>query len=360
MSNTNPFSKPILFQPLYKEKLWGGQHLKTILSKMIPESSKIGESWELSSYGSDLSIAYSENFKDQTLQKIIEKSPKDLLGHLYKKHAFPLLFKFIDANDKLSVQVHPDSVLAKQIGLGCDSKTECWYIVDAKPEAKIIVGFKNGVTKNDVKLGIKKNSLGSLLNHIPITKNDLLFIPGRTVHAILGDTIIYEIQESSDTTFRLYDWGRLDKFGKPRQLHIKESLQTINITNKINYKIPSVLFKELNGIQHFFRIASKYFALEEYCFKKPGNITLLPKKSFSVITVFEGPILLSSTCGWKETVLKGQTVLIPAACYQNNIIAEAEENCNFVLTTIPDIDNEVIKPLKGANISNNLIDLLIC
>lgn len=358
MTSVRSFSEPIIFKPIFKEKLWGGQKLKTALLKEIPENSSIGESWELSGYAPDLSIATSKNFNNLTIQQLLKENPKKLLGDIHASEFFPLLFKFIDANERLSVQVHPNDMQAQQYGWGNFGKTECWYITEVRTDREIIVGFKDGVTLNDVESGIKDNTLDTLLNRITITKGDILFNPAGTVHAILEGTLLYEIQETSDTTFRLYDWGRVDKTGKSRQLHIAESLKVLDTSYHDCHKIPPVLVRNANGVHHFFRVACRYFTLEEYFFEKSTHITLPPKKSFSVLSVLDESFSLQINNNSIYTFSKGQTVLIPGECYRENITVEGESHCRFLLTSVPDLKTEVVDYLRKAGISDEVITLL--
>lgn len=368
MTPDRPSSEPIIFQPIFKEKLWGGQKLKTALSKEIPENTAIGESWELSGYGSELSIAVAEDLHNVTIQQILENNPKEFLGDIHFTSFFPLLYKFIDANANLSVQVHPNDTQARENGWGTFGKTECWYIIEAKANARIVVGFKNGVTLDNVELGIKNNTLDTILNSIPITKGDVLFIPAGTVHAILDGTLLYEVQETSDITFRLYDWGRVDETGKPRQLHIAESLKVLDTSYHDRHKITPVLIENTDGIHHFFRAACKYFALEEYFFENYAKVSLPPKKSFTVISVLEGSISLnvdttsihavSIHAASIHAVSKGQTMLIPAVCCNKAIDAEGEINTRFILSTVPDLKKEVVDTLRNFGISDEAIALL--
>ena len=358
MSQNSFFSTPIAFEPIFKEKIWGGRSLETSLAKEIPSGSLIGESWEISGYGPDLSVAVTGEYKQLTIQQILEKNPKGFLGDSAGYDSFPLLCKFIDANDKLSVQVHPDNEQVTENNWGLSGKTECWYIADAQPGAQIIVGFKSGVTLEDVRTGIQNNSLGELLNQIPVIKGDMLFIPSRTVHAILDGTLLYEVQQTSDITFRLYDWGRVDKNGTPRQLHIAESLKTVDTTFHEQHKIPPVLVSSLNDVERFFRVACRYFAVEEYVFQRDSSLQLPKKRSFSVITVLDGAVSLYTGEKTKTAVLKGQTILLPADCYRKAVVAEGETDCRFLVSSVPDLKKEIIAPLQYKGILNKEIALL--
>lgn len=352
---------PILFEPILVEKIWGGQQLRKKLNKKSSDNSKIGESWEISGYKSYSTRAISHPLENLTLNEILKKYKEELLGDIsLPNDYFPLLYKFIDANDKLSIQVHPDDQQAIKNNWGTCGKTECWYIVDAGPDARINIGLKENTTLQDIKNGIAEGNLEQYLNYLDIKKGDVLYIPAGTVHAIQENTLIYEIQESSDTTFRLYDWDRKDQQGNSRPLHLAESLEVIKITDNLNYKIPPLIFNITSAdnktvATRSFRVVCKYFALEEYDFFTEITIILPPKKSFQVITCLGDQIVIKTTNNILQ-INKGQSVLIPAA--QDNIIMEGKKGAKCLLSSIPDIKNEIIEPLKNFSFSEeNIIAL---
>ncbi len=337
---------PIQFKPIFKDKIWGGRNLYRVLAKDLPPDLPVGESWEISGYETDISVATNSGYCGKTLQEIITHAPQDILGIGAESIPFPLLYKFIDANDKLSVQVHPNDQQVAEHDWGINGKTECWYIVDAKPQAEIIVGFNEGVTKSMVKEGIKENTLGELLNKISIQKGDMLFIPSQTVHAILDGTLLYEVQQSSDITFRLYDWGRVDKLGSPRDLHITESLQCINTTYHDEHKISPLVLEDHQGVLHTIRVACRHFMLEEYDFAQEAAVQLQEKKSFSVISVLNGPISIISNQSEELQLSTGQTVLIPAALNSTSITITGEAHSTCILSCVPDLKKDVLDPLQ--------------
>jgi len=349
------YSKPILFPPIFKEKIWGGRKLRTVLSKDIPEQSPIGESWELSGFGSDLSTLPDG---ETSIQTLLDADPAKLLGDIKNPGYFPLLFKFIDASSMLSVQVHPDDDQAVKNGWGSNGKTECWYIADAGPGGEIIVGFKKGTTLSDVESCIRDNTLERILNRIPIARGDLLFIPAGTVHAILGGTLLYEIQETSDTTFRLYDWRRVDEKGVPRKLHIRESLDVLDMTFHESHKIPPIVLNEAGGVKHSFRAACRYFAVEEYYYGSDARALIPPKSSFAVITVISGACRFSSGGEESTQLATGTTALIPAACAAAPMRVEGARGSGFVLSYVPDCANEIVACLRAQNIDDTRIYLL--
>ncbi|MDG5814279.1 class I mannose-6-phosphate isomerase [Chitinispirillales bacterium ANBcel5] len=364
---TDILTEPLLFEPIFKEKVWGGSMLQKYLNKQFDPTVPIGESWEICGHGNDQSIITKGYVKGTSLHDLHLKFPTSLAGANILSRSFPLLIKFLDAHQDLSVQVHPDDHQVKQKGWGEFGKTECWYIVNAKKNAEIIAGFNRNVTKKEIKDAVISKTLDKLLNFIPVSSGDVLFIPAGTVHAILGETLIYEVQETSDITLRLYDWGRKGLDGTSRKLHLEEALEVIDTSCNNNFKIPPVTYHQ-NGVKHSFRCACRYFALEQYFFEKNTTIKLQPKKSFRIITVLQNSAQLFYPSG-KLKVQKGQSVLIPAQL--KNLETYATEGSNLLLASVPDIVEEVISPLLakgfstwdiadlgGCHQANDLIDFL--
>ena len=248
--------EPLFFDPIYKSIIWGGRNLERIFNRSLPEG-KVAESWEISNHGKDNSIITNGEFKGKSLNELLNKFGSKLVGKKCSSERFPLLIKLIDANDKLSVQVHPDNEYAKihDNDLG---KTEMWYIIDAKPNAKLICGVKSGTTKKQFEEAIKNNTLNEYLNYVDVKKGDTIFIPSGTVHAILDGIVIAEIQQNSDTTYRVYDWGRVGKDGKPRELHVEKALDVINFEYKGS--VEKVSTKKEEGFEHTSLINCKFFS----------------------------------------------------------------------------------------------------
>ncbi|MDG5816279.1 class I mannose-6-phosphate isomerase [Chitinispirillales bacterium ANBcel5] len=303
---------PAIFKPILKEKIWGGRSLEKKLNKTLPPSIPIGESWELSGWGDSQSIACGGEFKGKTLTDLFISDPISFAGkRCLKRSGFPLLLKFIDATENLSVQVHPDKSQAQIHGWGENGKTECWYIIDAMPEAEIIAGFNRDVTEKEVKQAVLNGTLHHLLNYIPVKKGDVVFIPGGTVHAILGGALIYEVQEESDITLRLYDWNRKDDEGKGRELHLDEALKILNLKGgKVHIPEPSVII-DTPFCSRRLRCCCSDFTLEEYSFFSKGEIPVFPKDSFEALSVVAGSAKLKWSGGMINIAL-GQTVLLPA------------------------------------------------
>lgn len=217
-------SRPIRFSPYYQSRVWGGRRLETVLNRRLPDASTpFGESWEVS----DRAEAMSTTVDGVTLNELWQKHRAEVFGGLKSDSpCFPLLMKILDACDDLSIQVHPPANRA--VELGGDPKTEMWFIAHADPGAKIYVGLKNGVTRAQFDAALQNGTLDQVVHVLEPVTGDCLFIPSGRIHAIGAGLLIYEIQQNSDTTYRVFDWNRVGLDGKPRQLHIAESLASID------------------------------------------------------------------------------------------------------------------------------------
>ena len=218
---------PLKFRPIYKQRIWGGQKLRELFGKDIPAGEKIGESWELADLPDDKSVIANGELAGQTISSVIEKYPKEITGDENFSGPFPLLIKFLDAEDILSVQVHPDAQSCRRIGKG-NPKTECWYIISAVGGAVIYKGLKKGVSRKQFAAAIKEGSVAELLAKVPVEAGECHFLPAGTAHSIGAGLLIAEIQTPSDTTYRVFDWNRVDDTGKARELHIEEALESIH------------------------------------------------------------------------------------------------------------------------------------
>jgi mannose-6-phosphate isomerase len=218
---------PLKFEPIYKKRIWGGQKLREVFNKNIPPFEKIGESWELADLPDDKSVIANGELAGRTLAEAIEKYPREITGDENFSVPFPLLIKFLDAEDILSVQVHPDEQTCRRMGKG-EPKTECWYIISAVNGAVIYKGLKEGVSKGEFVEAIKKGKVAEFLAKVPVKAGQCHFLPAGTCHSIGAGLLIAEIQTPSDTTYRVFDFNRVDDTGKPRPLHIQEALESIH------------------------------------------------------------------------------------------------------------------------------------
>jgi mannose-6-phosphate isomerase len=300
---------PILFEPIYKNAIWGGRSFETLFKRRLP-SGIFSESWEVSSHKNGNSIIKNGKFKGQALGDIINLHGINFLGtRSANLDRFPLLIKFIDANDKLSVQVHPDNKYALEVE-GDLGKTEMWYIVDAKENAQIIYGIREQISKDDLLSAAKNGDLENYLNYIKVKKGAVIFIPSGTVHAILDGIVIAEIQQNSDTTYRLYDWNRLDDNGSPRDLHIGKAIDVINFD--FNEDIKSPKFCTFNGYSTSTLVQCDFFNVDLI------NIMNIFKDStseetFFIFTAVEGDGTLTYA-NINYDISMGSSFLIPANC----------------------------------------------
>ncbi len=298
---------PLQFKPIFKEKIWGGEKLKTLFNKEIV-SKTIGESWEISTVEGDVSVVSNGYFKGKLLTELIELYPSEILGtSVYKRFGkqFPLLFKFLDAQEDLSIQVHPSDELAKERH-NSFGKTEMWYIMQADKNARITVGFKENSTKEEYLQNLESKRLYTVLNEIEVIEGDVFFIETGTVHSIGAGIVIAEIQQTSDVTYRIYDFDRMDENGNKRDLHIDLALDAINYqklqTQKIYFKEPN----QTNEIVDCPYFTTNFILLTDaLTMQKAGT-------SFTTYMCVEGEFNIKFN-GLVYNYKKGDTVLIPAA-----------------------------------------------
>lgn len=228
MSQRN-LSQPIRFEPIFMERIWGGRELESRFDKELPADKRIGESWEIVDREEAQSVVRDGPFRGKTLHELWTKHRDEVFGDVPDAPRFPLLAKLIDAQEKLSLQVHPPAVVAEK--LGSEPKTELWYIVDAAPDAEIYAGLRRGVTRDNFEASVKNGSASELVHRIKVKSGDAMFMPSGRLHTMGTGVLVAEIQQNSDTTYRVFDWNRVGADGKPRRLHIDESLQSIDFND---------------------------------------------------------------------------------------------------------------------------------
>lgn len=310
---------PLKFKPVYKDYIWGGRGLEKI-GKKLPEGI-VAESWEVSCHPDGLSVVDNGRFEGVPLRELIRQYPYEILGSaLEAKHfeKFPLLIKFIDANDNLSVQVHPDDDYAFKNENGEYGKNEMWYIIDAVPGAKLIYDVKPGITKDMFEQAVKNKTIGECLKYVEVKAGDVINIPAGLVHAIGKGILLAEVQQNSNTTYRVYDFDRVDKEGRPRPLHIDKALDVIdfNSTGR-KEKYTGLKYLESNDAVKHMLAATKYFCVE----KHEINGTICEEADgtrFLIYSFIDGEGFIEGTFG-KENISKGESVLIPACMGKFNI-----------------------------------------
>ena len=301
-----PKMYPLQFEPILKERIWGGEKLKTILNK--PITSKItGESWELSTVEGDVSVVANGELKGKSLMELIDESPNEILGtEVYKRFGkqFPLLFKYLDAREDLSIQVHPNDKLAKERH-NSFGKTEMWYVTQADADARIIVGFKEDSSKEEYLKHLNDKSLVSILDTVKAKPGDVFFLETGTVHAIGAGLVVAEIQQTSDITYRLYDFDRKDAQGNTRELHVDLALDAINYNKVDTQKKYETKTNTSNVVVDCPYFTTNFLPLENKLeVSKSGA-------SFTVYMCIEGSFEIEYS-GFKQAYKKGDTVLVPA------------------------------------------------
>lgn len=297
---------PLTFEPILKDRIWGGEKLKTYLNKPIT-SSITGESWELSAVKGDVSVVSDGFLKGKNLNEIIEAWPEKLLGtavHAKFGTEFPLLFKYLDAREDLSIQVHPNDELAKKRH-NSFGKTEMWYVMQADPGSRIIVGFKEKSGPQAYLDSLKDNSILHLLDQKQARKGDVFFLETGTVHAIGAGLVIAEIQQTSDITYRIYDFGRKDANGNTRELHVDEALDAINYDKIDAVRAYSKTENTSNVVVDCPYFKTNFLPLD-------GTVAVSKSgESFTVYMCTDGDFSLTTADG--SFVYKtGDTVLVPA------------------------------------------------
>jgi mannose-6-phosphate isomerase len=299
-----------LIAPL-KDYIWGGTRLKEEYGKKT-DLDKVSESWELACHKDGKSVIANGEAKGRTLEDWIDEQGKGVLGsHCEKFPYFPLLIKLIDAKDNLSVQVHPDNDYAMRVE-GEYGKTEMWYIVDCEPGATLLYGFKEKISKEEFERRIRDNTLLDVCNRVPVHKGDVFFIDSGTLHAIGKGILICEIQQNSNTTYRIYDYGRVGKDGKPRELHVKKALDVTRCEPPKAHPtqvVPTDIFAGASVRQ---LAACEYFTTYEA--EVDGEASFqCGEDSFQSFTVLDGKLLLTPQNGSEAVSLaKGESVFLPA------------------------------------------------
>jgi len=289
---------PITFKPLYMERVWGGREFERVYHRSLPDPAQpFGESWEIVDREGEQSVVDEGPLAGKTLHELWTFHREDIFGSGYESHPrFPILIKMLDARDELSIQVHPPARLAAE--LGGEPKTEMWYIADCDPAAKLYVGLKQGVTKADFEKAIEDGSVEQCVHAIAPQPGDSIFIASGRLHAIGAGFLIHEIQQNSDTTYRVFDWNRLGLDGKPRQLHVAQSMASIDFDD----------FEPAMDVPDGDNLATcEYFRTDRKSLAAGETITHPEPGRFSILSVAEGALL--SVAG--RHFDKGQFILLP-------------------------------------------------
>ncbi len=325
---------PLIFQPIFKPKIWGGRMLETLLGKSLPTGERIGESWEIADLEDDQSMVANGLARGKRLGELVRECGPDLIGRapLFEGH-FPLLIKFLDATDALSVQVHPDEAMARRLGGRVRIKNEAWYVIGAEKDGFIYRGVREGVDAKALKQAIDEQRVESVLNRIAVRKGHCYYLPSGTIHALGAGVTVAEVQTPSDITYRVYDWDRVDpSTGRTRDLHLEEALQCISFDHA-----PI----EGEGREHVASVwtsVTRLVKCDSFVIERVRMVDGVDQKFGSgelvIWIVLEGHGHIAFD-GPRSPVSfdVGDTVLIPA-CLQGGRV-ETKDNCMWLEVTLP-------------------------
>jgi len=313
---------PLKFNPILKSKVWGGQKLETLLSKNPEKLPNIGESWEISGVDNEVSIVSNGFLAGNSLEELIEIYMGDLVGDVvYDKFGleFPLLIKFIEAQDVLSVQVHPNDEVAHERH-NAYGKTEMWYVIQADKGAELISGFRKDTNQTEFLSALESGNLKDLMNSVPVTEGDVFFIPAGRVHAIGSGILLAEIQQTSDLTYRIFDWNRPGSDGQPRDLHLDLAMDVIDY--KATKSAKTAYEKAINQTVEVANCP--YFKTNLLEFTGEMEKDYILNDSFIIYICMKGAFEIRYNNNKVEKVKKGETVLIPAALKHLVLVPDGE------------------------------------
>lgn len=320
-------NEPFLLIPAGIQKLWGGNKLKVNFSKNS-DAEPLAESWECSTHSDGLSYVGTGIFKGKSLKEVIELHPEFLGLHLIGHQELPILVKFIDAGADLSIQVHPDDNYARIHEKGNLGKHEMWYVLEANKDSKLVYGLQHRVTKETLKESIENNNIDTYLQKVKVHSGDVFFVKPGTIHAIGAGILLVEIQQNSNITYRLYDYNRLDKNGKKRELHVKKALDVVNYNPELEPRQPMRVVKYAPGCASEFLCRCKYFQVERlllntksdnYSFEYASSIN-----SFEVLLCVNGCGKIVITSGKFFYYKKGDCIFYPANSGNTRIYGNSE------------------------------------
>jgi mannose-6-phosphate isomerase len=317
---------PLKFYEILKAKIWGGRAIEAAFSKVLPPGEKMGESWEVSDHFDDVSVVRNGALEGMRLRELWRGSPKEVLGEAVaaaKPREFPLLVKFIDASEILSVQVHPDQEYAKRKDpKGESGKNEAWYVVAAEEGSYLVAGLKKGVSRDDFKRATKDGGVESCLNKVKVKAGDVVHVASGTVHAIGKGILIWEVQQTSDATYRIWDWGRMGADGKPRELHVDDALSVIDFARgPVGTVAPSKV--EDDRCERSVLDKCESFVIERLDCEKRFAEQSAPGRFFIFTCISGSGSILSD--GDRCPYAAGDTILVPAAV-ESVLVEPAEKS----------------------------------
>ncbi len=325
MPRMKPTIYPLTFHPVYKDYPWGGCRIPETYRRDVPDGI-YAESWEIADHDDGMSIVSNGALAGTSLREILRRNPAEIMGAKVQGTKFPLLIKLIDAKQKLSVQVHPNDETAARFG--GEAKTEMWYLLGENP-AQVYCGLKEGVTKASFLRAVADGTSGETMRPVPVCKESAVFVRGGRVHAIDEGCLILEIQQNSNTTYRLYDWGRMGNDGKPRALHVEQAINVINWNDHGNPLVDPVALVATETFQCSEVLACEYFRLEKLVFSAPLEVPV-DGTSFHALFVSAGEARIEWN-GGSLAAPAGTSILVPAALPAYTLAG----NATVLRTTVP-------------------------
>jgi mannose-6-phosphate isomerase len=307
---------PLTFEPIFMERIWGGRRLQTEFGKNLPGHGRIGESWEIVDREEAQSVVRDGPWRGKTLHELWTQHRQEIFGDVPDRARFPLLVKLLDAREKLSLQVHPPKEAATL--LGGEAKTEFWYVAAADPNAELFVGLRAAITREAFKDALEQGRAAELVHTIRVKTGDAMFLPAGRFHAVGAGNLLVEIQQNSDTTYRVFDWNRLDEHGKPRTLHVDQALDSINFDD---------CKPELARTDGELLVRHELFEIQKW------NLTtsraIAPRGQFAIVSCLTGSV----RCAGAD-LAPGEFFLVPAQL-QNRNIAPIQGAASLLQVTIP-------------------------
>jgi len=301
---------PLVFEPYLRPLLWGGRRLGVLFGKPLPNSGALyGESWEISAHPHHVSRITEGPWKGQLLTDLCAAQPREIFGKQTAPTRFPLLIKLLDCDELISVQVHPTDEVAARLRPGEMGKTEAWVVLAAEPTGRIYAGLLPGLTRRELKEHLANGTVAQCLNSFTPSAGDCIFLPAGTVHAVGGGVVLAEVQQTSDATFRLFDWNRLGQDGKPRTLHVEQALAAIDWDRGPVQTLNGAPIAGCPSGECL--VQCPYFNMDRYFFDQQ-----LPNPysgRLSIWIVFAGSALLATSGNYRRSFRAGETVLIPAS-----------------------------------------------
>ena len=308
---------PLVFTPIFRERIWGGPKLAELFGKQLPAGKRIGESWEIVDRPEAQSVVANGPLKGKTFHELWSQHRKEIFGNVPKSPRFPLLIKLLDAREKLSLQVHPPEKVAGK--LGGEPKTECWYVAAAEPNAELLVGFKRSTPQKDFDRALRSGSAADHVHTIKVKAGDAMFLPAGRFHGIGGGNVLVEVQQNSDTTYRVFDWNRVDEStGKPRQLHVDQALECIDF----NDVAPDLVKPDGEVI-----VRNELFEIQKWNLNSPREVTTAGK--FAIVGCLTGALSCANV-----DLRPGEFFLAPASLQDRQLQPRADAT-TLLRITIP-------------------------